>query len=140
MIVVPIDGDSAHLVEQYRYPVKGRYWELPQGSWEGVEIDHRTLAAAELREETGLVSENLEYIGHLYMAYGYSSHGFHIYVARDLRQGAVDLDAEELGLISKKFKITEFLRMIRDNEIKDSTTVAAIGMLKIKGVKEFSSG
>ena len=35
VVIVPVDDDGRlHLVEQYRYPVKGRYWELPQGSWE----------------------------------------------------------------------------------------------------------
>ncbi len=28
-VVVPVEDDGrVHLVEQYRYPVKGRYWEL----------------------------------------------------------------------------------------------------------------
>ena len=35
VVIVPVeDGGRLHLVEQYRYPPKGRYWELPQGSWE----------------------------------------------------------------------------------------------------------
>ena len=35
VVIVPVEDDGrVHLVEQYRYPVKGRYWELPQGSWE----------------------------------------------------------------------------------------------------------
>jgi len=37
VVIVPVDDDGRlHLVEQFRYPVKGRYWELPQGSWEEV--------------------------------------------------------------------------------------------------------
>ncbi len=32
-LIVPFDGQKFHLVEQYRYPVAGRYWEFPQGSW-----------------------------------------------------------------------------------------------------------
>jgi ADP-ribose pyrophosphatase len=31
-VIVPLDNGFIHLVEQYRYLVKGRYWELPQGS------------------------------------------------------------------------------------------------------------
>ena len=35
VVIVPVDDDGrVHLVEPYRYPVKGRYWEFPQGSWE----------------------------------------------------------------------------------------------------------
>jgi len=31
-LIVPADVDRLHLVEQYRYPVAGRRWELPAGS------------------------------------------------------------------------------------------------------------
>ena len=34
VVIIPIENNSLYLVEQYRYPVKGRYWEFPQGSWE----------------------------------------------------------------------------------------------------------
>lgn len=33
-LIVPFDGSHVHLVEQFRYPVGDRFWELPQGSWE----------------------------------------------------------------------------------------------------------
>ncbi len=33
-LIVPMHDGMIHLVEQYRYPVKGRFWEFPQGSWE----------------------------------------------------------------------------------------------------------
>ena len=56
VVIVPIEDDGrVHLVEQYRYPVKGRYWELPQGSWEQeTGADPMEMARGELREETGL--------------------------------------------------------------------------------------
>jgi hypothetical protein len=35
VVIVPVEQDRRlHLVQQFRYPVGGRYWELPQGSWE----------------------------------------------------------------------------------------------------------
>nr|BFE84754.1 hypothetical protein GCM10020093_073550 [Planobispora longispora] len=30
-VVIAADGGGFHLVEQYRYPIRGRYWEFPQG-------------------------------------------------------------------------------------------------------------
>ena len=55
-IIAPVENGMIHLVEQYRYPVQGRYWELPQGSWEDSPgTDPLELARAELREETGLI-------------------------------------------------------------------------------------
>jgi len=51
VVIVPVeDGGRLHLVEQYRYPPKGRYWELPQGSWEQEPgADPMEMARGELR-------------------------------------------------------------------------------------------
>lgn len=32
VIILPIGDGMVHLVEQYRYPIRRRQWELPQGS------------------------------------------------------------------------------------------------------------
>jgi 8-oxo-dGTP pyrophosphatase MutT (NUDIX family) len=56
-LVIPYADGGFHLVEQYRYAVKGRYWEFPQGSWEDKpDADPLALARGELAEETGLTA------------------------------------------------------------------------------------
>ncbi len=137
VVVVPIEDDSVYLVEQYRYPVSGRYWEFPQGSWEREKIEPQELANAELKEETGLRAEAMQEIGTLYEAYGHSNQQYHVFIARGLRQENADLDEEEQGLVSKKFKISEFVKMIRDNEIRDSTTIAVYGLMMAMKIREF---
>lgn len=54
-LIIP-EGDGAFwLVQQYRYPVRRRAWEFPQGSWGASGGGSQTdLARAELAEETGL--------------------------------------------------------------------------------------
>lgn len=129
--IVPIHNGRIHLVEQYRYPVRGRYWEIPQGSWEAnPEADPALVAAGELREETGLIAKNLVYIGHLFQAYGYSNQGFHIYLATDFEQGTQVLDAEEEGLITKSVALNEFESMVKGGQIKDATTISAYGLVR----------
>ena len=32
MLVIPVEGDGFHLVEEYRYPIGKRTWNFPQGS------------------------------------------------------------------------------------------------------------
>ena len=136
VVILPIQDGYIHLVEQYRYPVEGRFWELPQGSWEeSPEADHAVLAAGELKEETGLVANKMLYLGHQYHGYGYSSQGFHTYFATELSMTSTSLDLEEEGLISKRFNIEEFEAMIVSGIIKDATTVNAYGFAKIKGMK-----
>ena len=74
--------------------MKGRYWELPQGSWEEApRAEPLEMARGELREETGLEAARMIYAGHLFEACGYSNQGFHIFFATGLRRGNADLEA-----------------------------------------------
>jgi ADP-ribose pyrophosphatase len=136
VVIVPVeDDDRLHLVQQFRYPVQGRYWELPQGSWEHAPgADPMEVAQGELREETGLVAARMTYAGHLFEAYGYSNQGYHIFVATGLRRGDVNLGREEQDLVTQVFSISEVERMILNVEIKDGTTIAAFGLLRLKGL------
>src|SRR3954466_13563074 len=55
VVVIPFDGSAYYVVEQFRYPVQGRYLEFPQGAWEDrPDADLRDVARGELAEETGL--------------------------------------------------------------------------------------
>jgi 8-oxo-dGTP pyrophosphatase MutT (NUDIX family) len=132
-IIAAIDGGCIWLVEQYRYPVGGRYWEMPQGTSERGAIDPALLAAAELREETGLVAASMVHAGRLFAAYGYSSQGFNVYLARGLQQSQPERDPEEEGLIAKPFDLATFEQMLVSGAIQDAPTVAAFGLLRLKG-------
>jgi ADP-ribose pyrophosphatase len=136
VVIVPVENDGRlYLVEQFRYAVKGRYWELPQGSWEQVHgADPVEIARGELREETGLNAAKLTYVGHLFAVCGYFNQGYHIFLATGLRRGDADLEHEEQDLVTRAFALSEVERMIRDGEIKDATTVAALGLLRLKGL------
>jgi len=133
-VIAAIDGPMIYLVEQFRYPVGARYWELPQGSWEDQDIAPLELARAELREETGLSAEHMYHVGHAYLAYGFCSQGYNIFFASGLTQGETQLDPEEQGLIARAFSIDAVESMIVNGEIKDATTIAVFGLLKIKGL------
>jgi hypothetical protein len=53
-VIIPFDGERLYLVQQYRYPVGQRQWELPQGSWEDVLDAHpEELARGELVRRQG---------------------------------------------------------------------------------------
>jgi ADP-ribose pyrophosphatase len=134
-VIAAVEDGCIHMVQQYRYPVKGRYWELPQGSWEQApEADPLDLARAELREETGLVASEMLHAGHLFECYGYSTQGFHVFLASGLRPGPAAPEAEEQDLVSRRFPLDEVEAMIRDGIVKDAATVAALGLLRLKGL------
>lgn len=128
------NGDF-HLVEQYRYPVDGRFWELPQGAWETTpDADPLDIARGELREETGLEAGEIIRVGYLYECYGYSNQGCHVFLARQLTAATQRLDHEEQGLVTRRFSAAEVAAMIESGAIRDATTVATIGLLMLKGL------
>jgi ADP-ribose pyrophosphatase len=131
--IIPIEGDDLYLIEQLRYPVKARYLEFPAGTWEdNPTADPLDLARGELREETGLRAERMDYVGHLFYAYGITNQGFHIYRATGLTQGERDPEATEQDLLVKCVSIRDFERMVCDGTIQDSATVSAWALFKMK--------
>lgn len=134
VVIVPVENGKIHLVEQYRYPVGERCWEFPQGSWEEKpNADPKEVAIGELKEETGLIANQISYVGFRYQGYGYSSQGYHIYFATGFVKSEMQLDEEEEGLITSEFSIEEFEKMLLNGQIKDATTTCAYGLVKLKG-------
>ncbi|MGR5236425.1 NUDIX domain-containing protein [Vibrio alfacsensis] len=133
--ILAIDNGVIHLVQQYRYSVGQRCWEIPQGAWESnPDANHLELAKGELREETGLQAGTMVYVGPQFIAYGFLNQTCHVYVASDLCEVGNHLDAEEEDLITRAFSIATFEQMMIDAEIKDCVTVAAYGLAKLKGM------
>ncbi|MGQ7844738.1 NUDIX domain-containing protein [Granulosicoccus sp. 3-233] len=125
-LIVPFDGERFHLVQQYRYPVDGRFWEFPQGSLEGEpDASPEQVATAELQEETGILAGKLEPLGRLFQAYGYSNQGVHVFLANGLQAGEASPEAEEHGMISGAFTRRECEAMIDGGSIADLATLAA---------------
>ena len=135
VVIAPLEDGYLHLVEQYRYPVGGRYWEFPQGSWESAaNASLVEVARGELQEEIGFDASKLIEVGHLFQAYGYSNQGFRVYLATGLSPRKRARDREEIDLVSARFEVGAVAQMINDGIIKDVTTVAAFGLLKSKGL------
>ena len=133
--IAAVDGDHIHLVQQFRYPVGARHWELPQGSWQHEPgKDPLLLARAELLEETGLSAAGMVHVGRLLVANGFCDQGCDIFLASGLTRTEPALEVEEQDLIARAFPIPEVEDMIRNGEITDGTTVAAFGLLRLKAL------
>jgi 8-oxo-dGTP pyrophosphatase MutT (NUDIX family) len=131
-VVLPVDGPDVVLVEQYRHPVGARFWELPQGAWDGEDQpDPEELARGELAEETGLRAGSMTHLGHLYEAYGYATQGFDVYLATDLTEGTPDREASERDMIHHAFTDTEITAMIRSGQIVDAPSLAALTLYRL---------
>ena len=129
-VIIPIEGDRVHLVEQYRYPVGGRFWEFPQGALrDGLPHAPEEIAEVELAEETGLRAQRLTVLGFLHDGYGVLDNGYHVVLATDLTQGAANRESTEQDMRSAWFALDEVWQMISDGRMTDSTSVAALALL-----------
>jgi 8-oxo-dGTP pyrophosphatase MutT (NUDIX family) len=124
-IVVPIEAGHAWLIEQYRHPVKARFWEFPQGALESGAVAPEALARQELAEETGLRAGQMEHLGTLHFAYGLSDQAVDVFRATGLEPGEQALEPTEQGLIVRRFAVADVERMVRENVIRDAASVAA---------------
>jgi 8-oxo-dGTP pyrophosphatase MutT (NUDIX family) len=129
-LIIASEDDGFHLVEQYRYPIRQRTWEFPQGNFPGLDpaADPERLAREELRQETGITARMMRHLGHLQCALGMSTQGFDVFVATGLTHGSPELELEEQDLRQQWFSRKEVERMIRDGTITDDSTVAAYAL------------
>jgi 8-oxo-dGTP pyrophosphatase MutT (NUDIX family) len=135
VVVVPWQDGRLTLVEQYRYPVSARIWEFPMGMWEQAPCtDPAILAAGELREETGLIAGHMTYGGEMFQGPGYCNQRGHVFLATELTQGDTERELSEQDMIMQSFALAEFEAMIRDGSMREAMTIAAFGLLRVKGL------
>jgi 8-oxo-dGTP pyrophosphatase MutT (NUDIX family) len=135
VVVVPAQDGRVTLVEQYRYPVQARMWEFPMGMWEKTPgTDPAVLAAAELREETGLTAARMVYAGQIFQGPGYCNQRGHIFRATGLTRGETQREVTEQDMIAREFSLADLEAMIRDGVLLDGMSIAAFGLLRLKGL------
>ncbi|GAB2700003.1 NUDIX hydrolase [Mucilaginibacter koreensis] len=127
--VVPLDEDmNTYLVGQYRFTMNKYSWEIPAG---GCPVDTEPLATAqrELLEETGLKAAKWRILQHMDLSNSVSDEESIVYLAQDLQQHEAEPEETE-QLIIKKLPFSEAYRMVCNQEITDSMSVA--GILKVQ--------
>ncbi len=130
-VIVPLVGDTLYLVQQYRYTVGEICLEFPQGGWEQPDVDVEELARGELREETGMQAASMQYLGPMWVAYGFCNQAQHAFLATGLTPGETDFDPEEHDLTLHTLSVAEFEAKVRRGEIRDCCTLAAWGLYKV---------
>jgi 8-oxo-dGTP pyrophosphatase MutT (NUDIX family) len=131
-LVIARRGDQLMLVEQYRYPLRMRRWEFPQGTAPGMAGAAPTaLAARELREETGLRATTMVELGMLDLAPGMSSQRGRAFLATGITEGASAREHEEQDMVSAWFTREQMESMIRNGQITDAQSLAAWTLLQL---------
>lgn len=112
-------------VRQYRHPYGKVLLELPAGKLDSKEEDRLSAAIRELREETGAVAQNVQFLGELYPAPGYCDEILTLYLATGLSFGDTDPDEDEFLQI-ERIPLDKAVNMVLNGEIPDGKTQALV--------------
>jgi len=129
-----IDGGDVLLTRQYRYPIDRWIVDLPAGAGERGETPAEA-AARELREELGLVADDLVPLHDFFPNPGRSAWAVHVFVATRVRavHEPDDSDpAEQVRLA--RLPVAELDRRIRAGEIVDPTLIVARATAAVRGI------
>lgn len=120
------NGEREVLFERnYRYTV-GRYLvEIPAGTLDRSAESPEACARRELEEETGFRAEKLESLFSVLPSPGFLDERLTVFAAEDVTAGGAAPEAGELIEVVW-VPWAEALRMVRENEVEDGKTIAAI--------------
>lgn len=133
--VIPLDEHgNTWLVGQHRYTLNAYSWEIPEG---GCPLGTLPLDSArrELKEETGIIASRWQQIMKFHTSNSVTDEEGFIFLAEGLTFGERALEETEADLIVKKLPFSEALKMVMNEEITDSMSVA--GILKVARLKSF---
>lgn len=123
--VFAIDSeDRVVMVRQFRYPMNEVVLELPAGKLEDGE-DPQTGALRELEEETGLMPDEVRFLGVSYSSPGIMTEKIYLFFARDLKQGPTHPDEDEF-VETVRIPLPELMAMVDDGRIPDGKSLAGI--------------
>ena len=123
--ILPLTEDrQVILLKQYRHAAGGSLWEIPAGTVEKEE-DSFACAQRELKEETGYAARRWDPLGFVIPVPGYSDEKIDLFLARQLKPVAQNLDPDEvIEVHAMPFEIV--VNMIEKGKINDAKTVVAV--------------
>ncbi len=121
----PAGGDPTILmIRQFRYAAGGVLWEVPAGTLAPGEAPE-ACARRELLEEAGVTAHRVERLTSIWTTPGFTDEVIHLFWAQGLTPGAAAREPDEFIEVVPR-SLSTVLAAIRDGEIRDAKTVAAI--------------
>jgi ADP-ribose pyrophosphatase len=132
VVVVPVDGDDALLVRQFRAAVDGDLLELPAGKRDVPGEPPATTAARELAEEIGRTASRMQLLGEFYNSPGFTDELSFVFLATGLTEGERHaVTDEEAAIEVVRVPFADVDALVADGTIRDAKTM--IGLLLARG-------
>lgn len=123
------DRNEICLLKQWRHAIEQNIWELPAGCLEAGE-EPLYSAQRELEEEAAVVAKKWKELGVVCSTPGFCNEILHLFEARDLSKGTLNLDDAE-QLEAHWVPIDKAYEMCADGSIIDAKTLACLLKLKL---------
>ena len=118
------DDPQVLLIHQYRHAAGGMIWEIPAGVLEPGEPPE-ACAHRELAEETGATAQTMTHLTSVLTTPGFTDERIHLFLATGIAPGEARPAADELLRVEAR-PLSTVLTMIREGEIQDGKSIAAI--------------
>jgi ADP-ribose pyrophosphatase len=125
VVILPIDDEFCYLIRQWRFAISQYIIEAPAGTMEPGEDPIET-ARRELIEETGLAAGELIPRGFIYTTPGFTDECIFIFEARDLSPSHEHAPDDDEIIEPVRIPVSEAMRLVREGDIVDAKTIAAI--------------
>jgi ADP-ribose pyrophosphatase len=134
-VVAAVEDGHVWMVEQWRHPLGARSLELPMGVAPGGDATPIEEAARiELREETGLRADRLDYVAEIAPAPALIAQTGALFLATGLTRGPQALEPTEQDLTVRRMPVADAVAAILSGAIRDAATVASFGHLRLRGL------
>jgi len=128
VVILAVDDDGSEsrilLERQYRHAARQSLWELPAGRIDNGE-NGLTAARRELMEETGYTAIHWKCILRFYASPGFLAETMDVYLARGLRRGKAQPEADEVIRI-RRVLLSTAVGMVMKGAIRDAKTIASV--------------
>lgn len=124
-VVLPVDDDGVILIRQFRHCADGWLWEAPAGTLNAGETPEEC-ARREVTEEAGLVAGQLDHVGFVFTAPGFTDEKIHLWLATKCTKAPTNLDEDEMISEARHFDWTSLDVMLADNAITDAKTLSVL--------------